>query len=138
MEERWLQSFLSSCELLHYEERACQWCKEVGAVQLCEVMENWQDLAEHLRLKPAERRRLAEVSGDQEDSASSWLLPWLESLQLAHYAPEAKAWCATMGAVDCSDLKDAWEVFAADLRMDALEIHRLSRACAGCVPGEGC
>lgn len=45
------------------QERACQWCKEVGAVQLCEVMENWQDLAEHLRLKPAERRRLAEVGG---------------------------------------------------------------------------
>ena len=42
---------------------ATAWCKDMGAIWLSEVKENAQDLADHLELRPLERRRLLKALG---------------------------------------------------------------------------
>lgn len=102
--------------LCSWEEKAAEWCKEVGAVELNEVIENWLDLAQYLHLSTIELQQLAEASSGGPD-LPEWLLPWLESLQLEHHATAAVYWCKSMGAADLADLIDCWEVFAADLQL---------------------
>ena len=123
----WLQPLLASCELLHEYHRASAWCEAMGAVEASEVMGHWRDLADQLQLSEGERRRLEEVC-EAEAEDWSWLGTWLESIQLGHYAGEALRWCRQMGAASLEEVMDCWEVFAADLQMDPLEIRRLAAA----------
>lgn len=53
--ERWLQAL----SLQRYASKAAQWCTHMGAISVEEIEENWEDLAEALKLKPLERKRLA-------------------------------------------------------------------------------
>ena len=44
-------------------EAAALWCKDMGAIWLAEVKENSEELADHLGLRPLERRRLLRSLG---------------------------------------------------------------------------
>uniref|UniRef100_A0A7S0AEF2 cGMP-dependent protein kinase n=1 Tax=Pyrodinium bahamense TaxID=73915 RepID=A0A7S0AEF2_9DINO len=45
----------------HHLEPAALWCEQMGAVDVEEVEDTWEELAEHLGLEGAERQRLAEA-----------------------------------------------------------------------------
>ncbi|CAE7285264.1 unnamed protein product [Symbiodinium natans] len=53
-----LSEWLQELCLEEYEEEVLRWCRSMGAIWLEEVQENAEDLADHLRLRPLERRRL--------------------------------------------------------------------------------
>ena len=134
----WLEPLLASCGLLHECDRARAWCEAMGAIDAAEVMASWQDLVDHLQLEATDRRCLQEVCEGEggevaRTGAEQWLLPWLESHLLGHYAEEALRWSRQMSASSLDEVMEFWEVFAADLQMDCLEIHRLAAA-SGAAP----
>uniref|UniRef100_A0A7S0FDT1 Protein kinase domain-containing protein n=1 Tax=Pyrodinium bahamense TaxID=73915 RepID=A0A7S0FDT1_9DINO len=53
-----LEGWLERLRLEKYSERARAWCEKEGAVHLNEVLENWEDFANALSLKPLERKRV--------------------------------------------------------------------------------
>lgn len=53
-----LEDWLSSLSLLKYADRALAWCDEMGAVDVQEVKDNWEDFAEALGLKNLEKKRM--------------------------------------------------------------------------------
>jgi len=54
-----LTAWLNALRLESYVEAAACWAEEQGAISLGELVENMDDLAVHLELKPVERKRLA-------------------------------------------------------------------------------
>ncbi|CAE8606350.1 unnamed protein product, partial [Polarella glacialis] len=66
MPEEELVAWLERMKLAAYAESARSWCTSMGAVSLHEVLENWEDFASELKLKPLEKRRVhkdAEAAG---------------------------------------------------------------------------
>lgn len=53
-----LVEWLTELALEDYEKAAATWCKDMGAICLSEVLENAEELADYLSLRPLERRRL--------------------------------------------------------------------------------
>eukprot|EP00928_Gymnodinium_smaydae_P010780 TRINITY_DN14062_c0_g2_i1.p1 TRINITY_DN14062_c0_g2~~TRINITY_DN14062_c0_g2_i1.p1 ORF type:complete len:890 (-),score=172.68 TRINITY_DN14062_c0_g2_i1:114-2783(-) len=51
-------AFLQGASLLKHLAPAMSWCTEMGAVSVDEILENWEDFADDLKLKPLERKRL--------------------------------------------------------------------------------
>lgn len=60
--EKDLQKFLESARLSKYLEPAIKWCADQGAASIVDVVENTQELAEALGLKPLERKRLEKAA----------------------------------------------------------------------------
>jgi len=58
-----LNEWLSKLRLSKYEQAALDWCHKMGAVELSEVKESWQDLADTLELKQLERKRMEKDVG---------------------------------------------------------------------------
>lgn len=58
-----LAEWLAELGLEEYQEAAALWCKDMGAIWLAEVKENSEELADHLGLRPLERRRLLRSLG---------------------------------------------------------------------------
>uniref|UniRef100_A0A7S1FFR5 Uncharacterized protein n=1 Tax=Noctiluca scintillans TaxID=2966 RepID=A0A7S1FFR5_NOCSC len=57
-----LRQWLCTCKLEDYGARLADWCLEMGAVSIDEIKENWEEVADTLRLKPLERKRLAKAA----------------------------------------------------------------------------
>jgi len=53
-----LEKFLESARLSKYFEPAKEWCEEQGAASIEDIVENAEDFAEALSMKPLERKRL--------------------------------------------------------------------------------
>merc|ERR1712032_384925 len=53
-----LNEWLKDLKLASYMEAAKDWCSSMGAADLDEVKESWEDFADGLTLKPLERKRL--------------------------------------------------------------------------------
>ncbi|CAL1160890.1 unnamed protein product [Cladocopium goreaui] len=73
---RCLGPWLELLQLGHYLEEAKEWCQEMGAAEMDEIRENWEDFAEHLGLSGDERESLAEACQPREMSP---LLPAAKS-----------------------------------------------------------
>lgn len=67
--DRELIQWLTELHLGQYAEEALRWCAGMGAAQLSEVQESWQEFAAALQLKPLERKRLEKAS--EKASAAS-------------------------------------------------------------------
>merc|ERR1740123_189320 len=80
----WLGPWLESMRLLQHLDQSVVWCESMGAVDIEEVKENWEDLADHLDLNDLERKLLADAcwqgSSATEDAAEM-------SEQGSHLAP---------------------------------------------------
>eukprot|EP00929_Paragymnodinium_shiwhaense_P014569 TRINITY_DN12248_c0_g1_i1.p1 TRINITY_DN12248_c0_g1~~TRINITY_DN12248_c0_g1_i1.p1 ORF type:complete len:765 (+),score=260.68 TRINITY_DN12248_c0_g1_i1:70-2364(+) len=57
-----LSEFLRSLKLSQYEVQAIAWCVREGAAELDEVKDSWEDLADCLKLRPMERKRLEKAA----------------------------------------------------------------------------
>lgn len=57
-----LAAWLEKLRLNGYTPRAREWCQNMGAVSVQEILENWKDFADHCSLKPLERRRVEKDS----------------------------------------------------------------------------
>mmetsp|Transcript_158929 Transcript_158929/g.292713 ORF Transcript_158929/g.292713 Transcript_158929/m.292713 type:complete len:1016 (+) Transcript_158929:129-3176(+) len=57
-EVRGLAEWLAQLSLSHYEAEAHAWCLEQGAADVDDVIDNWPDFSEDMRLKPLERKRV--------------------------------------------------------------------------------
>lgn len=53
-----LEEWLEKLRLKGYKPKAQEWCQNMGAISVQEVLENWQDFANHCSLKPLERKRV--------------------------------------------------------------------------------
>mmetsp|Transcript_83221 Transcript_83221/g.165210 ORF Transcript_83221/g.165210 Transcript_83221/m.165210 type:complete len:742 (+) Transcript_83221:39-2264(+) len=53
-----LNAWLEKLRLVQYKEAAFSWCRKQGAAHLHEVLENWEDFAAQLKLKPLEKKRV--------------------------------------------------------------------------------
>ncbi|CAE7787473.1 unnamed protein product [Symbiodinium microadriaticum] len=60
--ERDLEKFLESARLSKYMQAALDWCDEQGAASIEDIVENTDDFAEALSLKPLEKKRLAKAA----------------------------------------------------------------------------
>ena len=60
--ERDLEKFLEGARLSKYLQPALDWCDEQGAATIEDVVENTDDFADALSLKPLERKRLAKAA----------------------------------------------------------------------------
>eukprot|EP00929_Paragymnodinium_shiwhaense_P000305 TRINITY_DN100544_c0_g1_i1.p2 TRINITY_DN100544_c0_g1~~TRINITY_DN100544_c0_g1_i1.p2 ORF type:complete len:430 (+),score=134.64 TRINITY_DN100544_c0_g1_i1:73-1362(+) len=60
--ERDLGKFLEGARLQKYQEQALAWCTEQGAATIEDVVENADDFAEALSLKPLEKKRLQKAA----------------------------------------------------------------------------
>ncbi|CAE7338349.1 Hip14 [Symbiodinium pilosum] len=60
--ERDLEKFLESARLSKYMQAALDWCDEQGAASIEDIVENTDDFAEALSLKPLERKRLLKAA----------------------------------------------------------------------------
>lgn len=74
----WLNSWLGSLQLANHLESALAWCEVMGAVEVDELRENWDDLADHLDLCASERERVAEflsiaTSGSEQEEEEETL-----------------------------------------------------------------
>jgi len=54
-----LTTWLKGLSLQQYQERAIEWCQEMGALDVNEIEEEWEDFADALSLKRLERNRLS-------------------------------------------------------------------------------
>ncbi|CAJ1401078.1 unnamed protein product [Effrenium voratum] len=61
-----LRAWLEHLQLGHHLEKAMEWCQEMGAAEMDEIRENWEDFAEHLGLSDEEREYLAEACQPQD------------------------------------------------------------------------
>mmetsp|Transcript_122291 Transcript_122291/g.237842 ORF Transcript_122291/g.237842 Transcript_122291/m.237842 type:complete len:856 (+) Transcript_122291:73-2640(+) len=57
-----LADWLRGLSLQQYQERAIKWCQEMGALDVHEIEENWEDFADALSLKRLERNRLSKAA----------------------------------------------------------------------------
>ncbi|CAE8615874.1 unnamed protein product, partial [Polarella glacialis] len=64
-----LAVWLETLRLTQYAAQAREWCDKMGAADVEEIMENWEDFSDELQLKPLERKRV------QKDSASRLATP---------------------------------------------------------------
>merc|ERR1712060_628120 len=53
-----LGAWLRKHGLQRYEALAERWCMDMGAISVQEILENWEEFADALALKPLERKRL--------------------------------------------------------------------------------
>ena len=60
--ERDLEKFLEGARLSKYLQPALDWCDEQGAATIEDIVENTEDFADALSLKPLERKRLAKAA----------------------------------------------------------------------------
>lgn len=60
-----LEEWLEKLRLSQYARQAREWCEQMGAADLQEVMEHWQDFVEGMKFKPLEKKRV------EKDVASS-------------------------------------------------------------------
>lgn len=60
--ERDLEKFLEGARLSKYLQPALDWCDEQGAATIEDIVENVDDFADALSLKPLERKRLAKAA----------------------------------------------------------------------------
>lgn len=66
-----LVEWLERLHLGHCAEAALAWCDEVGAADVEEVVENWEDLCSDLSLRPLERRRVQRACGGTDDKSAT-------------------------------------------------------------------
>mmetsp|Transcript_30216 Transcript_30216/g.100041 ORF Transcript_30216/g.100041 Transcript_30216/m.100041 type:complete len:1060 (-) Transcript_30216:13-3192(-) len=59
----WLRAWLRSLRLVHRLVEAAEWCEFMGAADVEEVLENWEDFTDALHLENGERERLARAAG---------------------------------------------------------------------------
>eukprot|EP00439_Symbiodinium_sp_Y106_P010530 s6139_g1.t1 len=57
-----LGAWLAVLQLDSFLAKAKDWCEEMGAAELDEIRENWEDFASYLDLSEEERQRLAEAA----------------------------------------------------------------------------
>mmetsp|Transcript_102977 Transcript_102977/g.322166 ORF Transcript_102977/g.322166 Transcript_102977/m.322166 type:complete len:637 (+) Transcript_102977:88-1998(+) len=67
-----LEDFLAELSLSEYAAPAAVWAASMGAAFLEEVVENQEDLAEALQLRPLERRRLERQGGEVAARLAQW------------------------------------------------------------------
>ncbi|CAE7494536.1 CPK1 [Symbiodinium natans] len=66
-----LGAWLAVLQLDGFLSKAKDWCEEMGAAELDEIRENWEDFAEYLNLSEEERERLAEACQPQQQTPLS-------------------------------------------------------------------
>lgn len=67
-----LMEWLQRLNLAHYAAAARVWCAGMGAADVEEVIENWEDFCDELRLKPLERKRVRKESAGHEPTAENF------------------------------------------------------------------
>ncbi|CAE7826940.1 CPK1 [Symbiodinium sp. CCMP2592] len=66
-----LGAWLAVLQLDSFLDKAKDWCEEMGAAELDEIRENWEDFASYLDLSEEERQRLAEACAPQPETPLS-------------------------------------------------------------------
>lgn len=69
-EEDELNAWLEKVKLVQYREAVFAWCQKVGAAGLPDVLENWQDFAAQLKLKPLEKKRVENAANGRKGGPS--------------------------------------------------------------------
>lgn len=64
-----LTAWLNELRLGSYLEAASNWAEEQGAISLSEIIENLDDFADDMKMKPVERKRLTEKAEAAAESA---------------------------------------------------------------------
>merc|ERR1711953_1010363 len=57
-----LEKFLEGARLSKYFKKASDWCEEQGAASIEDIVENVDDFAEAMALKPLEKKRLVKAA----------------------------------------------------------------------------
>eukprot|EP00439_Symbiodinium_sp_Y106_P073949 s38_g14.t1 len=103
--------WLAGLNLLPYLDQAQEWWIENGAINLSEVLENWQDFADDLGLKPLERKRIEKYVGNAlsprkiRGKLSQEILEWLQELHLAHHSEALLEWSEENGASSMDEVR---------------------------------
>eukprot|EP00931_Biecheleriopsis_adriatica_P056784 TRINITY_DN33676_c0_g1_i1.p1 TRINITY_DN33676_c0_g1~~TRINITY_DN33676_c0_g1_i1.p1 ORF type:complete len:603 (+),score=121.20 TRINITY_DN33676_c0_g1_i1:40-1848(+) len=97
MPEEQLSAWLEKIRLSSYTAKARDWCTQMGAVNVTEILENWQDFADHCNLKPLERRRV-----EKDAAAAAATAPFAAQTAQAP-APKAVAKGVASGTAAAGD-----------------------------------
>eukprot|EP00811_Abedinium_folium_P031131 NODE_503_length_2982_cov_63.584588.p1 GENE.NODE_503_length_2982_cov_63.584588~~NODE_503_length_2982_cov_63.584588.p1 ORF type:complete len:827 (-),score=234.66 NODE_503_length_2982_cov_63.584588:275-2755(-) len=147
---RGLYDWLDELRLKQYESKALEWCDQMGAAEVDEVIENWQDFCDELSLKCLERNRVQKkCEGGQKadpqkgtapasvpkaaaqtpptDEAVRGLYNWLDGLRLTQYENKAVEWCDQMGAADVDEVIENWQDLCDVLSLKPLERKRIQK-----------
>ncbi|CAE7695066.1 fhkD [Symbiodinium sp. CCMP2456] len=128
--------WLASLNLLPYLDQAREWWIENGAIDLSEVLENWQDFADDLGLKPLERKRIEKHVGNalrpmqtrgKLSKLSQEIMDWMQELHLAHHSEALLEWSEENGASSMDEIRANWRSFVEKMDLKPLERTRLEK-----------
>jgi predicted DNA-binding protein len=116
--------------MLQYEREVSQWCSSSGAAFLEEVIENWDDLAEHLSLSAEERLRVSDKNGSSQHIAACHipgLHEYLDERHMLKYEHEVNEWCLSNGAAFLEEIVENWADLMEQLHLSADDGRRVAR-----------
>lgn len=118
---RGLSEWLERLKLTKYEEAALMWCEENGAVDMTEVREHWESLADELKLKKLERQRV------ERDAANPPPLPAPETPTAAGSPTRPTPSSASSGGKPFGDPKNPYYLLEEVGSGATATVHRCCR-----------
>lgn len=131
-----LHQYLDDRRMLKYEREVCQWCSSSGAAFLEEVIENWDDLANHLSLSVDERLRVSDRNCCNQENAACHipgLHEYLDERHMLKYEYEVHEWCLSNGAAFLQEVIKNWADLVEHLPVSPDEAW----SCSGSIDGSG-
>mmetsp|Transcript_64307 Transcript_64307/g.139965 ORF Transcript_64307/g.139965 Transcript_64307/m.139965 type:complete len:722 (+) Transcript_64307:147-2312(+) len=83
-----LIEWMEALRLTSYTDAAKAWCERMGAAHLGEVVENWEDFANELKLKPLERKRVEKDVASRSSAPPEIMTPSSKSPASAAGTPK--------------------------------------------------